>query len=418
MTMQRTRGGRSPCARRDRATRLTPRDVSATKEGPRRPTCSSGPACPGSRPRPARRSLRRRLRAVRPRTRARPLACRRSTRSSRCRRASTASASRARSATSRSGRSRSAATRSSTPTSRAFVAATGRAVRPPLRARADAAARRPPGDRASRSPRPLAFCAWAPAGAGACRPATSGRPRPAAPTGAPWPWGDTFDPDALRLRRGRLGLDRARSRAHPDGAAPVRRRAAGRQRVGVGRRPARRGRLARGARRLATSTTRWGVRACARRCPPTPRAPRPPPASASPIDHHDQEDDRERRPRPRPRRGRSTRCATSTTPAAPTAASASSTWASSRTSASTARHVDVDLVLTTGWCPFVASMSTAIPDAPARLDGVETVDVAGRVGPRLDAGPAVRRRPATKLAMPLEELEPYRERRLAAARGA
>ena len=82
MTMQRTRGDRSPCARRDRATRLTPRDVSATKEGPRRPTCSSGPACPGSRPRPARRSLRRRLR---PSARApRPTApCRPSTRSSR-----------------------------------------------------------------------------------------------------------------------------------------------------------------------------------------------------------------------------------------------------------------------------------------------------------------------------------------------
>ena len=26
-------------------------------------------------------------------------------------------------------------------------------------------------------------------------------------------------------------------------------------------------------------------------------------------------------------------------------------------------HVDVDLVLTTGWCPFVVSMSTAIPEA-------------------------------------------------------
>ena len=38
-------------------------------------------------------------------------------------------------------------------------------------------------------------------------------------------------------------------------------------------------------------------------------------------------------------------------------------------------HVDVDLVLTTGWCPFVASMSSAIPDRLKRLDGVETVDV-------------------------------------------
>src|SRR4029079_8665503 len=38
-------------------------------------------------------------------------------------------------------------------------------------------------------------------------------------------------------------------------------------------------------------------------------------------------------------------------------------------------HVDVDLVLTTGWCPFVASMSSAIPDRLKRLDGVDTVDV-------------------------------------------
>ena len=38
-------------------------------------------------------------------------------------------------------------------------------------------------------------------------------------------------------------------------------------------------------------------------------------------------------------------------------------------------HVAVDLVLTSGWCPFVASMSSTIPDALTRLDGVETVDV-------------------------------------------
>ena len=34
------------------------------------------------------------------------------------------------------------------------------------------------------------------------------------------------------------------------------------------------------------------------------------------------------------------------------------------------RRVEVDLVLTTGWCPFVASMSTAIPD---RLEGMPGV---------------------------------------------
>ena len=38
-------------------------------------------------------------------------------------------------------------------------------------------------------------------------------------------------------------------------------------------------------------------------------------------------------------------------------------------------HVEVDLVLTTGWCPFVATMSTAIPERCSRMDGVETVEV-------------------------------------------
>jgi metal-sulfur cluster biosynthetic enzyme len=74
-------------------------------------------------------------------------------------------------------------------------------------------------------------------------------------------------------------------------------------------------------------------------------------------------------------------------------------------------HVDVDLVLTTGWCPFVASMSTAIPDRLRRLDGVDTVDVRVVWEPvwttdRLS--PSAR----DKLTLPLEELEPYRERRL------
>jgi metal-sulfur cluster biosynthetic enzyme len=70
-------------------------------------------------------------------------------------------------------------------------------------------------------------------------------------------------------------------------------------------------------------------------------------------------------------------------------------------------HVDVDLVLTSGWCPFVATMSSAIPDALTHLPGVETVDVQvvwdpvwtmDRLSPEA----------AEKLRMPLEELEPYR----------
>jgi metal-sulfur cluster biosynthetic enzyme len=80
-------------------------------------------------------------------------------------------------------------------------------------------------------------------------------------------------------------------------------------------------------------------------------------------------------------------------------------------------HVQVDLVPTTGWCPFVANMSSAIPDRLRRLSGVETVDVQVVWEPvwtmeRLSASAR------EKLVMPLDELEPYRERRLARTEGA
>ena len=70
-------------------------------------------------------------------------------------------------------------------------------------------------------------------------------------------------------------------------------------------------------------------------------------------------------------------------------------------------HVAVDLVLTTGWCPFVASMSSTIPDALKRVDGVESVDVQVVWDPvwtmdRLSESARA------KLEMPLDELEPYR----------
>jgi metal-sulfur cluster biosynthetic enzyme len=70
-------------------------------------------------------------------------------------------------------------------------------------------------------------------------------------------------------------------------------------------------------------------------------------------------------------------------------------------------HVAVDLVLTTGWCPFVASMSSAIPDRLKRLDGVETVDVQVVWDPvwTMDRLSDSAR---DKLALPLEELEEYR----------
>jgi metal-sulfur cluster biosynthetic enzyme len=76
-------------------------------------------------------------------------------------------------------------------------------------------------------------------------------------------------------------------------------------------------------------------------------------------------------------------------------------------------HVDVDLVLTTGWCPFVASMSSTIPDALTRVPGVETVNVEVVWDPvwTMDRlSPSARQ----KLEMPLEQLEPYRAARSAA----
>ena len=75
-------------------------------------------------------------------------------------------------------------------------------------------------------------------------------------------------------------------------------------------------------------------------------------------------------------------------------------------------HVDVDLVLTTGWCPFVASMSSTIPDRLKRLEGVDTVDVKVVWDPvwTMDR---LSEEAREKLAMPLEELEPYRAGRSA-----
>ena len=80
-------------------------------------------------------------------------------------------------------------------------------------------------------------------------------------------------------------------------------------------------------------------------------------------------------------------------------------------------QVRVDLVLTSGWCPFVANMSSAIPDRLRQVPGVESVDVRVLWDPvwtmeRLS--PSARE----KLVMPLDELEPYRERRIAQERGA
>ena len=82
-----------------------------------------------------------------------------------------------------------------------------------------------------------------------------------------------------------------------------------------------------------------------------------------------------------------------------------------------AGRVEVDLVLTTGWCPFVASMSDAIPERLRAVDGVRDVHVQvvwDPVWTEERLSPSARE----KLTLPLEELIPYRERRLAQQRGA
>jgi metal-sulfur cluster biosynthetic enzyme len=78
--------------------------------------------------------------------------------------------------------------------------------------------------------------------------------------------------------------------------------------------------------------------------------------------------------------------------------------------------VRVGLVLTTGWCPFVASMSDAIPAALRDLDGVESVDVEVLWDP-VWTRDRLSESAARALSLPLDELLPYRERRIAAQGG-
>lgn len=82
-----------------------------------------------------------------------------------------------------------------------------------------------------------------------------------------------------------------------------------------------------------------------------------------------------------------------------------------------AGRVEVDLVLTTGWCPFVTAMSDAIPERLRAVAGVQDVHVQvvwDPVWTEERLSPSARE----KLTLPLEELIPYRERRLAQQRGA
>jgi metal-sulfur cluster biosynthetic enzyme len=75
-------------------------------------------------------------------------------------------------------------------------------------------------------------------------------------------------------------------------------------------------------------------------------------------------------------------------------------------------RVRVELVLTTGWCPFVASLSATIPERLRQLRGVENVEVNVLWDPVWTTD-RLSQKARAELAVPLEQLMPYRERRLA-----
>ena len=75
------------------------------------------------------------------------------------------------------------------------------------------------------------------------------------------------------------------------------------------------------------------------------------------------------------------------------------------------RRVEIEMVLTTGWCPFAARLLEMVKEEVGGLPGVETVDVEVVWDPtwtpeRMSAGAR------EKLRLPLERLEPLREARL------
>ncbi len=74
-------------------------------------------------------------------------------------------------------------------------------------------------------------------------------------------------------------------------------------------------------------------------------------------------------------------------------------------------RVRVEMVLTTGWCPFAARLLEMVEEEVGSLPEVETVDVDVVWDPawtpeRMSAGAR------EKLRLPLERLEPLREARL------
>jgi metal-sulfur cluster biosynthetic enzyme len=75
------------------------------------------------------------------------------------------------------------------------------------------------------------------------------------------------------------------------------------------------------------------------------------------------------------------------------------------------REVKIEMVLTTGWCPFASRLLGMVEEEVGALPGVEAVDVEVVWDPtwtpeRMSVGAR------EKLRLPLEKLEPLREARL------
>lgn len=80
------------------------------------------------------------------------------------------------------------------------------------------------------------------------------------------------------------------------------------------------------------------------------------------------------------------------------------------------RDVHIDMLLTTGWCPFVANLFNMIGERVKQYEGVENVNVQVLWDPvwTMDRLSASARE---KLTLPMEQLLPLREKRLAAQKG-
>lgn len=78
--------------------------------------------------------------------------------------------------------------------------------------------------------------------------------------------------------------------------------------------------------------------------------------------------------------------------------------------------VHIDMVLTTGWCPFVANLNDMMINEVKALEGVNHVNIQVVWDPVWSMD-RLSESARAKLTIPLEPLIPYREQRLAEQRG-